>query len=109
MPLQQVHERPTQIEANAGLPTGVYVPFESVGEYPHRSHVVTLDGHIPGLNFNGYVLEPSAKPVPEELIRVQTGTSIAEPGSIFDEESGRTYYNHNTGKYFFPNDPVRVL
>lgn len=39
-------------------------------------------------------------------MRIPSGTSIAEPGSVVDEESGRTYFNHNTGKYFFPNDAV---
>lgn len=60
----------------------------------------------PGFIFNGYRIEPSTNPIPEEFIRIPTGTSIAEPGSILDEESGRTYYNHQTGKYFFPNDAV---
>lgn len=60
----------------------------------------------PGFIFNGYRIEPSANPIPEEFIRIPTGTSIAEPGAILDEESGRTYYNHHTGKYFFPNDAV---
>lgn len=63
----------------------------------------------PGLIFNGYRIEPSANPIPEEFIRIPTGTSIAEPGSILDEESGRTYYNHHTGKYFFPNDAVSTI
>ncbi|KAG8165789.1 hypothetical protein KVR01_004341 [Diaporthe batatas] len=34
-----------------------------------------------------------------------TGGSIIEPDSVFDEESGRTYQNHPTARYFFPNDP----
>ncbi|KAF3766531.1 S-adenosyl-L-methionine-dependent methyltransferase [Cryphonectria parasitica EP155] len=35
-----------------------------------------------------------------------SGASVAEPGSILDEESGRTFHNHSTGRYFFPNDPA---
>lgn len=103
VPSQEMHDQSFQGPSNT-----VFVPLEPVSEFPHRSYVATPEGSTPGLNFNGYVLEPAAKPIPEELIREPTGTSIAEPGSIFDEESGRTYYNHHTGKYFFPNDPVRV-
>lgn len=54
------------------------------------------------------MIHASTKRVPDELVRVPTGTSVAEPGSILDEESGRTYHNHNTGKYFFPNDAVSI-
>lgn len=61
---------------------------------------------IPALDFNGYVLYASVAPIPDELVRNSTGDSIAEPGSILDEESGRTYANHETGRYFLPNDPV---
>lgn len=88
--------------------TGIF--HESAHLEPGTIHpqisFVPSSGGSPGLNFNGYRLEPSANPIPEEFIRIPTGTSIAEPGSILDEESGRTYYNHNTGKYFFPNDAV---
>lgn len=59
---------------------------------------------IPALDFNGYILYASGRNVPEELMRVPTGTSVAEPGSILDEESGRTYHNHHTGSYYYPND-----
>lgn len=83
------------------------VPFDTVTGYSHQPPVVSLNDR-PGLVFNGYILEPSAKPIPEEFIRIQSGTSIAEPGSILDEESGRTYYNHNTGKYYLPNDAVSI-
>ncbi|KAJ4385430.1 hypothetical protein N0V93_009858 [Gnomoniopsis smithogilvyi] len=79
------------------------VPFNPGTVYPPTSYAASLDGR-PGLVFNGHVLEPSSKPIPEEFIRMQSGTSIAEPGSILDEESGRTYYNHSTGKYYLPND-----
>lgn len=61
---------------------------------------------IPALDFNGYILYASGRPVPEELMRVPSGTSVAEPGSILDEENGRTYHNHQTGSYYYPNDPA---
>lgn len=60
----------------------------------------------PALDFNGFVLYASVPSVPLELLRTPTGSSIAEPGSIYDEENGRTYANHDTGRYFFPNDGV---
>ena len=72
-------------------------------------HVTTVSGAtaaVPALDFNGYILHASSKPVPEEFMRTPSGCSIAEAGSVLDEESGRTYHNHNTGKYFFPNDPA---
>ncbi|KAJ4406651.1 hypothetical protein N0V82_010074 [Gnomoniopsis sp. IMI 355080] len=84
-------------------PTNESVQLELGTGYSQTSSMPVSEG-IPGLTFNGYRLEPSAKPIPEEFIRIPSGTSIAEPGSILDEESGRTYYNHHTGKYFFPND-----
>lgn len=65
-------------------------------------------GVSPGFAFNGHMLYASARTVPDEFVRVPTGTSIAEPGSILDQESGRTYHNHGTGKYFFPNDAVSM-
>lgn len=55
---------------------------------------------------NGYVLYAAEKAVPQEHYRVLSGTSVAEPGAVYDEESGRMYHNHGTGRYFFPNDPV---
>ncbi|CAN8100941.1 unnamed protein product [Discula destructiva] len=58
------------------------------------------------MDFNGFILYASGRPVPDELMRAPTGTSVAEPGSILDEESGRTYHNHHTGQYFLPNDPA---
>lgn len=66
------------------------------------------NGVSPGFAFNGHMLYASARTVPDEFVRVPTGTSIAEPGSILDQESGRTYHNHGTGKYFFPNDAVSM-
>lgn len=61
---------------------------------------------IPALDFNGYILYASGRNVPEELMRIPSGTSVAEPGSIFDEENGRTYHNHHSGAYYYPNDPA---
>lgn len=72
-------------------------------------HVMTTHGStaaVPALDFNGHILHASNKPVPEEFMRISSGCSVAEAGSVLDEESGRTYHNHNTGKYFFPNDPA---
>lgn len=62
----------------------------------------------PDFAFNGHMIHASTRTIPDEFVRVPTGTSIAEPGSILDEESGRTYHNHGTGKYFFPNDAVSI-
>lgn len=78
-----------------------------------RNHAYTTDHAIHAkrisnnANSNGFILYAAGKPVPKEFMRVPTGTSIAEPGSIIDEESGRMYHNHHSGRYFFPNDPVR--
>lgn len=70
--------------------------------------VLGQDVQTPALDYNGYVLYASPRPVPEELIRTPTGSSIAEPSAVLDEENGRTYVDHETGKYFLPNDPVRT-
>lgn len=61
---------------------------------------------IPALNFNGYILHAIPRPVPEELQRISSGASIAEPDAIFDEENGRTYHNYHDGRYYLPNDPA---
>ncbi|ROW11860.1 hypothetical protein VPNG_04967 [Cytospora leucostoma] len=60
----------------------------------------------PAVDFNGYQLYASSKPVPEELLREPSGTSIAPPSSVLDEENMRTYAVHETGRYFLPNDPA---
>lgn len=82
-----------------GLP-GPEAPF------PLTQSVLNQDVLVPALDYNGYVLYASSRPVPEELIREPTGGSIAEPGAVLDEENGRTYVDHETGRYFLPNDPV---
>lgn len=76
------------------------------GTFPPPQNVLSQAVQAPALDYNGYVLYASSRPVPEELIREPTGSSIAEPGAVLDEESGRTYVNHETGRYFLPNDPV---
>ncbi|ROW14996.1 hypothetical protein VPNG_03427 [Cytospora leucostoma] len=83
--------------------------YHSAVAPPILFHVMTTNGStaaVPALDFNGYILHASNKPVPEELMRSSSGCSVAEAGSVIDEESGRTYHNHTTGKYFFPNDPA---
>lgn len=75
------------------------------GTFPQQN-VLNQAVQAPALDYNGYVLYASSRPVPEELIREPTGSSVAEPGAVLDEESGRTYVNHETGRYFLPNDPV---
>lgn len=95
LPIGQVHQGPT----TSKLHVAAVPPF----------HVMTTNGSraaVPALDFNGHILHASNKPVPEELMRLSSGGSVAEAGSVIDEESGRTYHNHNTGKYFFPNDPT---
>lgn len=74
--------------------------------FPSPQSLLNQDVQTPALDYNGYVLYASARPVPEELIREPTGGSVAEPGAVLDEESGRTFVNHETGRYFLPNDPV---
>ncbi|KAI3396540.1 hypothetical protein diail_12064 [Diaporthe ilicicola] len=68
--------------------------------------VMNQDAQTPALDYNGYVFYASTRPVPEELIRESTGSSIAEPSAVLDEENGRTYVNHETGRYYLPNDPA---
>jgi hypothetical protein len=70
--------------------------------------VLNQDVQAPALDYNGYVLYALPRPVPGELIREPTGSSVAEPGAVLDEENGRTYVDHETGRYFLPNDPVRT-
>lgn len=60
----------------------------------------------PAPDLRGYTLYASPKPVPEELLREPSGTSIAAPSSVLDEENGRTYAVHETGQYSMPNDAV---
>jgi hypothetical protein len=55
--------------------------------------------------YYGYVLTASHGSIPEGALRIVSGGSIIEPDSVFDEESGRTYQNHPTARYLFPNDP----
>lgn len=74
-------------------------------QIPH-SLTSQIVNNNPALDFHGYILYATTKPIPDELIRDPTGDSITEPGSILDEESGRTYANHETGRYFLPNDPA---
>lgn len=77
--------------------------------FPSPQSMLSQDVQTPALDYNGYVLYASSRPVPEELIREPTGSSVAEPGAVLDEESGRTYVNHETGRYFLPNDPVCAI
>lgn len=55
--------------------------------------------------YNSHVLPASNEPIPERDLRIVSGGSIIEADSIFDEESGRTYHDHPTARYLFPNDP----
>lgn len=55
--------------------------------------------------YNAHVLPASNEPIPERDLRIVSGGSIIEADSIFDEESGRTYHDHPTARYLFPNDP----
>lgn len=64
---------------------------------------------VPALDLNGFILYASSEPVSEELLRGSSGASIAPSSSVLDEENGRTYAVHETGKYFLPNDPVGLV
>lgn len=55
--------------------------------------------------YNAHVLPASNEPIPERDLRIVSGGSIIEADSVFDEESGRTYHDHPTARYLFPNDP----
>lgn len=66
----------------------------------------TGSDQVSALGLNAYNLYASPRPVPEELLREPSGTSIAAPSSVLDEENGRTYCVHETGRYFLPNDAV---
>lgn len=55
--------------------------------------------------YYGNVLSGPHGSRPERALRIVSGGSIIEPDSVFDEESGRTYQNHPTARYLFPNDP----
>ncbi|KAL1877974.1 hypothetical protein Daus18300_002328 [Diaporthe australafricana] len=79
---------------------------EAQAVFPPPLSATDQDVPTPALDYNGYILYASPRPVPEELIREPTGSSIAEPGAVLDEENGRTYVDHETGKYFLPNDPA---
>lgn len=56
--------------------------------------------------YDGHVLPASDEPIPERDLRIVSGGSIIEADSMFDEESGRTYQDHPTARYMFPNDPA---
>lgn len=102
-----------QIEANTAA-TGqraIYDQGDNPAQYAGIDPQSVLNQHVqaPALQYNGYVLYASPRSVPGELIRAPTGGSIAEPGAVLDEENGRTYVDHETGRYFLPNDPVREI
>lgn len=65
----------------------------------------TLPAHSMAPYYYGNVLNASYGSHPERALRTVSGGSVIEPDSVFDEESGRTYQNHPTARYLFPNDP----
>jgi hypothetical protein len=50
--------------------------------------------------------EPDLTPEPNTYL--VTGTSVVAPDTVHDQ-NGRTYQGYREGKYFLPNDPVRIL
>lgn len=56
--------------------------------------------------YDSHVLPASDEPIPERDLRIVSGGSIIEADSVYDEESGRTYQDHPTARYMFPNDPA---
>lgn len=106
---QAIYDQATNPAQYAGVDTQTSQPAHGLsgagGTFPPQN-VLNQAVQAPALDYNGYVLYASSRPVPEELIREPTGSSVAEPGAVLDEESGRTYVNHETGRYFLPNDPV---
>lgn len=108
-----VHQDEYQIKTAASVVVGqpgIYGQAESPAQYAGVDPQAALNRGVqaPALDYNGYVLYASPRPVPGELIREPTGSSVAEPTAVLDEENGRTYVDHETGRYFLPNDPVRT-
>lgn len=110
LPSHQIHQVSTaHLHATSELPVAAHAAAAAAAARIPSFHVMTTTGStaaVPALDFNGHILHASNKPVPEELMRLSSGCSVAEAGSVMDEESGRTYHSHDTGKYFFPNDPA---
>ena len=108
-----VHQDEYHIKTAASVvgQPGIYGQADNPAQYAGVDPQAVLNQGVqaPALDYNGYVLYASPRPVPGELIREPTGSSVAEPGAVLDEESGRTYVNHETGRYFLPNDPVCVV
>jgi hypothetical protein len=70
-----------------------------------ESHLSTF--HNWALFRSDYVAERPL--VPDEVARhVPTGTSVIAEDAVM-EESGRTYHGYEQGKYFLPNDPVKLI
>jgi hypothetical protein len=42
-------------------------------------------------------------PIPEEFLRMPTGSSVVEPDSVM-ASNGRLYHGYKEGQYFLPND-----
>lgn len=106
----------------SGVPLGSSYPV-GAGFWPNTSNIgasgtsfrdtatgyTQPEGTVPtqpvGPYYYGNVLSASHSSRPERALRIISGGSIIEPDSVFDEESGRTYQNHPTARYLFPNDP----
>lgn len=103
----------SQIETAASVvgQPAIYGQAENPAQYADIDPQTLLNQgtvQAPALDYHGYVLYASPRPVPGELIREPTGSSVAEPTAVLDEENGRTYVDHETGRYYLPNDPVRT-
>ncbi|KAK7731597.1 hypothetical protein SLS63_005283 [Diaporthe eres] len=72
--------------------------------YPQPGWTMTTQSATP--YYDGHVLPASDDPIPERDLRIVSGGSIIEADSMLDEESGRTYQDHPTARYMFPNDPA---
>ncbi|KAH8649278.1 S-adenosyl-L-methionine-dependent methyltransferase [Xylariales sp. PMI_506] len=59
---------------------------------------------VPGsYNPDGFFIPTNSLDIPEELIRVPTGSSVIDTESVVGD-FGRTYHGYKEGKYLLPND-----
>ncbi|ROW04808.1 hypothetical protein VMCG_04782 [Cytospora schulzeri] len=107
------HEIKTEMSTPGAQARGLYSQHNNTVQFGEGAtqQVSQFQGAAPtgpdlasALDSNRYTLYPSPKTVPEELLREPSGTSIAAPSSVLDEENGRTYAVHETGEYYLPND-----
>jgi hypothetical protein len=88
--------------SESGLPSGP-VPGDDETDRPAMS--ATQDREMPAFYEENVIEAHHDFHIPEELFRVPTGSTIAEPESVVGL-SGRTYHGYKEGRYMLPNDGV---